>query len=104
MLTGGIAPAAYIAPGATLQIGSAATGNSGGIYPAMQISNQGSFILSHSGNYTFGNQITGTVATNSISGTVGAGTTGLNTLEITGGGNTTTGGNTTDPGNNNNGT
>ncbi|MEI6072669.1 MAG: autotransporter-associated beta strand repeat-containing protein, partial [Verrucomicrobiae bacterium] len=84
-------PIEYIANGATLQIGSAATGNSGGIYPAMQISNLGSFILSHSGNYTFGNQITGTVATNSISGTVGAGTTGLNTLEITGGGNTTLG-------------
>ena len=77
---------ASIANGATLQIGSAATGNAGSIDPNVYISNLGTLILSHSGNYTFGNTITGAVAINSLSGT-----NATNTLEITGGGNTTLG-------------
>ncbi|MEI6070957.1 MAG: autotransporter-associated beta strand repeat-containing protein [Verrucomicrobiae bacterium] len=81
-----VAPTATIANGATLQIGSAATGNSGGIDPNMSISNLGALILNHSGNYTLGNTISGAVATNSL-----AGTNATNTLEIAGGGNTTLG-------------
>ena len=80
------ATTAYIANGATLQIGSAATGNHGAIDPSMQITNQGALILNHSGAYTFGNVLSGTVATNSLAGTVG-----MNTLEVTGGGTTTLG-------------
>ena len=83
--TGG-APNAYIAYGATLQIGSAATGNHGGIDPNMQISNQGALILNHSGAYSFGNLFSGVIASNSLAGTVG-----MNTFEVTGGGTTTVG-------------
>ncbi|MEI6070987.1 MAG: autotransporter-associated beta strand repeat-containing protein [Verrucomicrobiae bacterium] len=81
-----IMPSVNIANGATLQIGSAATGNSGGIDPNVTVSNLGALILSHSGNYTFGNTLSGAVATNSLSGT-----NATNTLEIAGGGSTTLG-------------
>ena len=75
-----------IANGATLQIGSAATGNHGGVDPNDTFTNLGALILNHSGAYTFGNTITGTLAINSLSNT-----NATNTLEIAGGGNTTLG-------------
>ncbi|MEI6070989.1 MAG: autotransporter-associated beta strand repeat-containing protein [Verrucomicrobiae bacterium] len=83
---GAIGSSASIANGATLQIGSTATGNHGGIDPTLTITNLGALILNHSGNYTFGNTLSGSVAINSLSAT-----NATNTLEITGGGNTTLG-------------
>ncbi|MEI6073075.1 MAG: autotransporter-associated beta strand repeat-containing protein [Verrucomicrobiae bacterium] len=90
-----VLPTTYIANGATLQIGSAATGNHGGIDPNVTINNQGALILSHSGPYTFGNTIIGAPVNNSAVGNLAinslVGTNATNTLEITGGGTTTLG-------------
>ena len=77
-------PNVFIGTSGTLQLGDG--GTHGSLDPNSSISNLGAMILNRSDAYSFGNPISGSVAINSLGGTVG-----VNTLQVIGGGTCTLG-------------